>query len=262
MVINPFIGRGQSFLKNMAKSLTNISVETVKHIMREYLKKGHEMQFIRSSLLKAGVPRSKLDAAQKEVSKKIRSKKVSKKPPKKKKKPKKPFFGTKKEKKPRKTAPAQQAKMPKAMPPQPFIPRKAFRPVPAKGYFWRIFLPLLIVAIVIIALLVVFVSGAPKDCGTDEACFVRLANDCKAAKLKNTVDTTTIEYVTKDCQLTKKIVGLSPDEPQEVRDLFMGLRMTCNYAEDNFDPAYIDEISGNLETCTGSLATVIRELRR
>ncbi len=220
--------------------------------MKEYLRKGYDIKFIRSSLIKAGVPRSKLDQAHREIAD-LRRPKPKKKPIIIKKKPKKPFFTRKKLKKPLKSPPRPLSK--------PFMKTKAFRPKPT-GIFWKVFLPLIIIAILIISLLVVFAASQPKDCGTDADCFIGLANACKPAKFRNVVDTTGISYVTKDCKLTKKIISLSPDEPKEVVDLFLGLSMTCNYRENMFTRLYIDEISGELETCSGSLATVIRELRR
>ncbi|MBW3011165.1 hypothetical protein KY326_03030 [Candidatus Woesearchaeota archaeon] len=234
----------------MAKTLANISLETVKHIIREYLRKGHDIQFIRSSLLKAGVPKAKLDQAQREIA----PRKAPPKPPKM--KARKPFFAKKAPK-----APLKQPKPVKRAPPKPFMQPKAYKPKGPSSLFWKAFIPLIIVAILIISLIVVF-TGGPMDCKTDERCFLELANACKAGQYQNTIDTTTIKYITKNCQLTKEIIGLSPDEPAEVKDLFMGLAMTCNYQQNMFSRAYIDEISGDLETCTGPLATVIRELRR
>jgi len=150
------------------------------------------------------------------------------------------------------------------VPPRVIVPPKKLPSMPSVKVS-RKYHPMMIIlaciAIIIIVLLVMPIGIT--NCGSDANCFITKANACEPVKFKNMIDTTEISYVIADeCSVTKTITKLGDREPKEVKELFSGLNMKCNYEKGRFSPEYIEEISGYLETCSGPLATVILELRR
>ncbi len=57
--------------------------------------------------------------------------------------------------------------------------------------------------------------------------------------------------------MNKKVVNMDSSEPAEVRDLFVGAEMDCNYDKGNFDENYVTQISGNLGFCSGDLVDAV-----
>jgi hypothetical protein len=253
-------------------SLKNVSKSTIVSILNEYLSKGYDMKFIEKALLKAECPKKILREAKKQVlskrtpkkpkkplKTKIKPKKVPKrpafKPIKPRPKPAKPSMFKKFKPKPRPTL---------RVPPRVIVPPKKLPSMPSvkvSRKYHPIMIILACIAIIIIVLLVMPIGIT--NCGSDADCFIPKANACEEVKFKNMIDTTEISYtIDEECSVTKTITKLGDREPKEVKDLFLGLSMECNYERGRFSPEYIEEISGYLETCRGPLATVIEELRR
>ncbi|MBW2987766.1 hypothetical protein KY336_04405 [Candidatus Woesearchaeota archaeon] len=256
-------------------SLKKVSKGTIVSILNEYLSKGYDMKFIEKALLKAECPKKILREAKRDVlgkkrPKKLKKAKIKKIKPKKFKaiKPKPAFKPIKAKPKPVKKGLFKQFKpkprpAPK-LPPRVIVPPKklpSMTGVKVSRRYYPLIVILACIAIILIVLLVMPI-GVP-DCNSDEACFLPKANACEQVKFKNMIDTTEIGYeVNEDCSVTKTITKLGEREPQEVKDLFLGLSMNCNFQKGAFSRTYITDISGNLETCEGPLATVIAELRR
>lgn len=114
---------------------------------------------------------------------------------------------------------------------------------------------IIILAVIIFTAAVLFLFS-PAGCITEE-CFMEKANKCEPAKFKNTIKGTVVSYEANNCVLTKKILSLEPEEPQEIVDAFMGKNMTCRYQMNNFNPLYLTTITGLLNTCEGELKTAV-----
>lgn len=123
---------------------------------------------------------------------------------------------------------------------------------------------IIVLAVVLAVLLFIYIYPEEKSmklCSTEE-CFIRAANACAPARFRNTVGTTEISYkVGKGCVITKTVTGLGEQEPEQVKELFMGVSMRCNYTRGQFDRAYIADINGNLERCSGPMVNIIMQLR-
>ena len=254
-------------------SLKKVSKGTIISILNEYLSKGYDMKFIEKALLKAECPKkilkeAKRDVLSKRMPERLKKTKIKKIKAKKAAKPRSAFKSIKAKPKPAKPGLFKQFK-PKPRPVPKLLPRVIVPPkklpsmtgVKVSRKYYPLIVILACIAIILIVLLVMPI-GAP-DCGSDEACFLPKANACEPVKFKNMIDTTEIGYeINDDCSVTKTITKLGEREPQEVKDLFLGLSMNCNFQKGTFSREYVSDISGNLETCTGPLATVIAELRR
>ncbi|MBW3014692.1 hypothetical protein KY335_05655, partial [Candidatus Woesearchaeota archaeon] len=107
------------------------------------------------------------------------------------------------------------------------LPRFNLR-IPPK---WQKPLMIILACILIIVFLVYLMpESGTTDCQTDRACFLQKAMRCEPAKFENMVGTTQLSYhVSKDCVLTKTITKLGEKEPNEVKSLFLGLSMKCEY---------------------------------
>ncbi|MEM4263768.1 MAG: hypothetical protein QW666_02640 [Candidatus Woesearchaeota archaeon] len=103
--------------------------------------------------------------------------------------------------------------------------------------------------ILIAAMLLFFVTPI---CLT-ESCFINAANECGHAKYKNNIKGTEVRFETEGCVLTKTIISLGPEEPEEIKKVFQGKSMTCRYQQNNFDPLYITSLTGLINTCEGEL---------
>ena len=124
----------------------------------------------------------------------------------------------------------------------------------------------LIVIMSVILLIMIFLylfPGGTKNCGTDESCFISSAYACQPAKFNNLVGTTEVNYLIEDdCTVIKTITRMGAKEPQQVRNLFLGLSMKCSYKKGLFSQDYIKKLDGKIDTCFGPLATVINDLRK
>ncbi len=115
------------------------------------------------------------------------------------------------------------------------------------------------IAVLIVVLLAVLLFLLPGQnlCKTDE-CFIEAANECKPAILEKKIATADIRLEIKEgCVLNKKIIDMEEAEPEEVRNLFIGAEMNCNYDKGQFDDTYVEQISGNLGFCEGTLVDAV-----
>lgn len=92
---------------------------------------------------------------------------------------------------------------------------------------------------------------------TDEECFRKAANACETASFKSTDVSGTALHEVQNCQYTRTMTEISEDEPAEVRDLFLGKSMICDYAENEFPEEWLSSISLGLERCSGELKDAI-----
>ena len=117
-------------------------------------------------------------------------------------------------------------------------------------------------AIVVIAVIaVLFASSKPQGCSRD--CFIKKADNCENAvlreKLANT--TTIIKYKAENCNLIKTIESFDKAEPEEIISLFKGKEMSCSYEKNDFNEEIINGLVGGIEDCSGDLKDAIYELR-
>ncbi|MEM4263770.1 MAG: hypothetical protein QW666_02650 [Candidatus Woesearchaeota archaeon] len=122
--------------------------------------------------------------------------------------------------------------------------------IPHKGVIFGILLVLFFVSVGLIIWLL------PRACAT-EACFIRYANACKAARYTNNIEGTVILYEVNNCVLRKTIKQLAPDEPPKIVEKFLGKSMLCTYAKNDFNPLHVRTISGMVNTCQGPLKDAI-----
>jgi len=101
----------------------------------------------------------------------------------------------------------------------------------------------------------IFVSE--KNCGSDSECFITAANLCQSAKFQNNIAGSVYEYKTKDCVLTKTALKINETEPQEIKDIFEGQSMTCEYSNGYFNENWLNTLSTDAELCEGGLKDAI-----
>lgn len=91
-----------------------------------------------------------------------------------------------------------------------------------------------------------------------EDVFIERANACQPAVFEKTIGTATMRLESKrGCVLEKTIIAMDESEPVEVRNLFIGAQMTCEYQQGAFDTRYVMQISGDLGSCQGSLVDAV-----
>ncbi len=151
---------------------------------------------------------------------------------------------------------------PKKEAPKP-VKRPEVKQIPRETTYEKKYRKNLLSGSVITILLVLFfaVIGLiiwlfPAACAT-EACFIRHANACEAARYTNNIEGTVILYEVNNCILRKTIKELAPDEPQKIVDKFLGKNMLCTYAKNDFNPLHVRTISGMVNTCQGPLKDAI-----
>lgn len=119
------------------------------------------------------------------------------------------------------------------------------------------------VAIVAVIAVIFAMQYTPKEAGRaafmpQEKSFMEAANACEPAVIQKKIGTATLRFEIKEgCILQKEVIAMDETEPQEIRDLFVGSSMECDYEEGSFDSAYVEQISGNLGTCQGTLVDAI-----
>ncbi|MBS3138023.1 hypothetical protein J4232_06335 [Candidatus Woesearchaeota archaeon] len=122
----------------------------------------------------------------------------------------------------------------------------------------------LIIGLVLLVVIIFFVfylkSFSAVDC-TNEQCFLENANNCNAARYQITVDQIQYEFTTdNDCNVVKKIVKLSDEEPKEIKELIEGKSMTCSYVKNNFNQELLTTLLSGLDKCTGQLKEGLYEI--
>lgn len=122
-----------------------------------------------------------------------------------------------------------------------------------------------IIALVVLAGIITFVIAllhqvGYKDCGYDRECFIKAANKCQEATLRQN-NAGIIRFDTANCALKKTIETFAPDEVNSVKLLFQGKTMSCKYDKGTFDEELLDGIAGGLGLCTGELSDAVYALR-
>lgn len=113
-----------------------------------------------------------------------------------------------------------------------------------------------------LALLLYSYSPKGKDCGSDFACFMEYANECRPASLTIDFAGNILEYhSTDDCRLIKKITRVTPSESIEVKDFLEGKEMICDYDRYYLNQTWVENFATGLEACDGELKDAIVDLR-
>ena len=107
-------------------------------------------------------------------------------------------------------------------------------------------------------LVIVFVAFMFWPQELNETEFIARAQACKPAGMIKSIGTTTLKLsINSDCSITKRVVDISPMEPEAVRHLFFNTEIICAYEKGNFDTRHVTQISGNLAMCTGTIADAV-----
>jgi len=144
---------------------------------------------------------------------------------------------------------------------------------PKRGFDWKIILYIgfLVVAVLLVYMLMTLPSDTEVEeialdevqmddymvCSTKQ-CFVNAANEGTPAVFENKVATISLMHTVEESGVYNKLVtNVDTSEPQKIQDLFLGASMTCYYPDGEFDPDYVDMISGNIIPCEGPLVDAI-----
>jgi hypothetical protein len=114
-----------------------------------------------------------------------------------------------------------------------------------------------IILIILLAAMLSFVFARPL---TKEE-FVSRVQGCKSGTYLGQVDSSLVKYSTRNCQVVKEITHVGDREPEEVKILFGGKSMTCQYRKGEFNLAHIDYFTKDIDSCWGELKDIIVELR-
>ncbi|MBN1386660.1 hypothetical protein JW968_06860 [Candidatus Woesearchaeota archaeon] len=123
------------------------------------------------------------------------------------------------------------------------------------------------VALIILIALLAFIywpremTSGIKDCDSDKTCFILAAQECTPAEyIEDDLGTITMFSIDSDCIMTKKIIKLSAEEPDEIKNLFFDKSLTCQYQLGNFNTDWVDTLTGSLYLCEGPLKEAIYEV--
>lgn len=118
------------------------------------------------------------------------------------------------------------------------------------------------IALVLLLLaIVVIIAQRPTDCGTDKACFTRLALSCDSAMLTLSDDRGTAGLATKGCVVTKTLASLENAVP-ELEAEVVGQSMRCPYDKGSFPIGLLDSITSGTAICDGPLVERLSALAR
>ena len=121
----------------------------------------------------------------------------------------------------------------------------------------------LILLIVIIFILVSLFL--PYNCKTDKTCFDKKAAYCRPASYEYNNDGNLFEYrvlgsSSDNCAINIKLVKVSTMSTQSIKDNFEGKSMKCLFPKSQLQIAPIQETSGLLTYCSGTLKEATLEL--
>ncbi|MBI5393634.1 hypothetical protein HZA96_07245 [Candidatus Woesearchaeota archaeon] len=103
-------------------------------------------------------------------------------------------------------------------------------------------------------------SFSPFDCASEQ-CFLEKADNCNAARYQITIDQIQYEFTTdNDCNVVKKIVKISNEEPIEIKNLIESKSMTCSYTKGNFNQELLTTLLSGLDKCSGQLKEGLYEI--
>lgn len=114
----------------------------------------------------------------------------------------------------------------------------------------------IVVGVVLLLALVVF-SFYPWPCRSAE-CFVEMANNCRPASYKMNIgglegEGVRVYFKTRNCVLTKRVIGMATTEPDFIKEAFLGKEMQCPYDEGGFNPLHLTTLSALINECEGEL---------
>lgn len=131
--------------------------------------------------------------------------------------------------------------------------RKILKKYQRNNFITGLVIVLVLLIIAVLGYLVVINSG---EMTQDK--FLDKANNCKPAIMDKEIGTITMELkINDDCSITKTVIDVLDTEPEAIQDLFLGASMTCTYDKGMFDEDYVNQISGNLGYCSGSLVDAV-----
>jgi len=100
-----------------------------------------------------------------------------------------------------------------------------------------------------------------KTCN-DDSCFITMANNCTAVKWQTT-DKAGMEwsyYSSPYCTFEKKLLLITGNESQSMKDVLEGQSLSCDYEQKKFDAQWVNSLIFNLEPCNGELKESIAKL--
>lgn len=128
---------------------------------------------------------------------------------------------------------------------------------------WSVFIIVLVV--VIIGLILVLFLTKPQAevqegptmvdpiiC-SEAQCFINAANNCQKAYFETSIKGTMFRLTSENCMITKELMSIASNEPENLHQMFTGKSMICKYQKGNFNPDHIFELTGNLLMCEGPL---------
>ncbi len=124
---------------------------------------------------------------------------------------------------------------------------------------------LIVIAVTLIALIIYFVIPkgllpATLDSCADKACFIQKAESCQPARFTQDEKGTLVQYTTKNCIFTKKIIKVSSQEQERIREAVTGKSMSCSYQQNYFNANWINTMTIDIQECEGSLKDSILQL--
>ncbi len=125
----------------------------------------------------------------------------------------------------------------------------------------KIIIAILIIVITIAVIPLVYWFLPKGQSCTDISCFLKAANECGKASLKQDVKGTIFELQTNNCQFSKKVLKIAAEEPQEINNILKGTSMTCSFAKEAFPEDLVTTLSKTLEQCDGSLKEAIQHIQ-
>ena len=123
----------------------------------------------------------------------------------------------------------------------------------------------IVIAITAIALIAYFILPkgllpSPLESCADKTCFIQKAESCAPAKFLQDEKGTLVQYTTKQCVLTKKIIKVSSQESAHIREAVAGKSMTCSYQQGYFNANWINTMTIDIQHCEGQLKDAIQSL--
>jgi len=117
------------------------------------------------------------------------------------------------------------------------------------------------VAAIIFFNLVTTLRLGAKTCN-DDSCFITMANNCTAVKWQTT-DKAGMEwsyYSSPYCTFEKKLLTITGNESQSMKDVLEGQSLSCDYEQKKFDAQWVNSLIFDLEPCNGELKESIARL--
>ncbi len=117
---------------------------------------------------------------------------------------------------------------------------------------------IMVVSILIIISVTVLTLGV-FECDSLE-CFASDVNSCNDRIYVFNDSGIKFNFEVEGCTLTKTVVGLPPNEPEAIKDLFLGKSLTCTFEKGEFDDRILTTLLSGLDNCEGELKDTFLEL--